>query len=80
MVKIEVLGSGCANCQKLEANARDAVAMAGVEADVLKVTDYAEIASRGVMNTPGLIIDGEVKSAGRIPSAGDIAEWLTAAG
>ena len=80
MVKIEVLGSGCANCQKLEANARDAVAMAGVEAEVLKVTDYAEIASRGVMNTPGLIIDGEVKSAGRIPSAGDIAEWLTAAG
>ena len=80
MVKIEVLGSGCANCQKLEANARDAVGMAGVEAEVLKVTDYAEIASRGVMNTPGLIIDGEVKSAGRIPSAGDIAEWLTAAG
>ena len=80
MVKIEVLGSGCANCQKLEANARDAVGMAGVEAEVVKVTDYAEIASRGVMNTPGLVIDGEVKSAGRIPSAGDIAEWLMAAG
>ncbi|MEX1294723.1 MAG: thioredoxin family protein [Candidatus Limnocylindrales bacterium] len=79
MVKIEVLGSGCANCQKLEANARDAVGMAGVEAEVVKVTDYAEIASRGVMNTPGLVIDGEVKSAGRIPTAGDIAEWLTAA-
>ena len=80
MVKIEVLGSGCANCKKLEANAREAVGMAGVEAEVLKVTDYAEIASRGVMNTPGLVIDGEVKSAGRIPAAGDIAEWLTAAG
>ena len=79
MVKIEVLGSGCANCRKLEANAREAVGMAGVEAEVLKVTDYAEIASRGVMNTPGLVVDGEVKSAGRIPSAGDIAEWLTAA-
>ena len=79
MVKIEVLGSGCANCKKLEANAREAVGMAGVEAEVLKVTDYAEIASRGVMNTPGLVVDGEVKSAGRIPSAGDIAEWLTAA-
>ena len=80
MVKIEVLGSGCANCQKLEQNAREAVAMAGVEAEVVKVTDYAEIASRGVMNTPGLVIDGEVKSAGRIPSAGDIAEWLIATG
>ena len=78
MVKIEVLGHGCANCQKLEANARDAAGMAGVEAEVVKVTDDLEIASRGVLNTPGLVIDGEVKSAGRVPSAGDIAEWLTA--
>jgi small redox-active disulfide protein 2 len=78
MVKIEVLGHGCANCQKLEANARDAAGMAGVEAEVVKVTDDVEIASRGVLNTPGLVIDGEVKSAGRVPSAGDIAEWLTA--
>ena len=80
MVKIEVLGSGCANCKALEANAREAVAMAGVQAEVVKVTDYAEIASRGVMNTPGLVIDGEVKSVGRIPAPGDIAEWLAAAG
>ena len=58
MVKIEVLGHGCANCQKLEENAREAVAMAGVEAEVMKVTDYVEIASRGVMSTPGLVIDG----------------------
>jgi small redox-active disulfide protein 2 len=78
MVKIEVLGSGCANCKKLEANAREAAGMAGVEAEVLKVTDYGEIAARGVMNTPGLVIDGVVKSAGRVPSAGDIAEWLNA--
>ena len=80
MVKIEVLGSGCANCQKLEANARAAVGMAGVEAEVVKVTDYAEIAARGVMNTPGLVIDGQVRSAGRVPSAGDIAEWLATVG
>jgi len=80
MVKIEVLGSGCANCKKLEANAREAVALSGVEAEVTKVTDYAEIASRGVMSTPGLVIDGQVMSTGRIPTAGDIAEWLTAAG
>ncbi len=80
MVKIEVLGSGCANCQKLEENAREAVAMAGVEAEVTKVTDYADIASRGVMSTPGLVIDGQVKSTGRIPTAADIAEWLATAG
>ncbi len=78
MVTIEVLGHGCANCQKLEANAREAVAMAGIEADVVKVTDDALIAARGVLTTPGLVIDGEVKSSGRIPAAGDIAEWLSA--
>ena len=78
MVKIEVLGSGCANCQKLEANARAAVGMAGVDAETVKVTDYAEIPARGVMNTPGLVIDGRVRSAGRVPSAGDIEEWLAA--
>ncbi len=78
MVKIEVLGSGCANCKAVEANAREAVNMAGIEAEIVKVTDYAEIASRGVMTTPGLVIDGQVRSTGRVPSAGDIAEWLVA--
>ena len=76
MVKIEVLGSGCANCIRLEQAARQAVEMAGVEAEIVKVTEYADIMARGVMSTPGLIIDGEVVSVGRVPSAGDIAEWL----
>jgi small redox-active disulfide protein 2 len=76
MVKIEVLGSGCANCQRLEANARDAVVMAGVDAEIVKVTDYAQIMALGVLSTPGLVIDGKVMSAGRVPSAGDIALWL----
>jgi len=80
MVKIEVLGSGCANCQKLEQNAREAVTLAGVDAEVVKVTDYGEIAARGVLSTPGLAIDGDVKSTGRIPTPGDIAEWLSSAG
>jgi hypothetical protein len=51
--------------------------MAVVEADIVKVTDYAEILSYGIMSTPGLVIDGVVVSYGRIPSAGDIAVWLT---
>ncbi len=77
MTKIEVLGPGCPNCQRLEANAREAVAMAGVDAEIVKVTDYRQIHAYGVMTTPGLVIDGRVMSAGRIPVPGDIAEWLT---
>ena len=77
MRKIEVLGSGCANCHRLAANAGEAAAIAGVEAEVIHVTDMREIARRGVMSTPGLVIDGTLVSAGRIPSAGDIATWLT---
>ncbi len=77
MKKIEVLGPGCHNCHLLEEAAREAVAMAGVEAEILHVTDVARIASYGVMRTPGLVIDGKVVSAGRIPSAGDIVVWLT---
>ncbi len=76
MKKIEVLGPGCANCQRLEKNAREALAMAGVEAEIVHVTEWRDIASRGVMNTPGLIIDGKLVSTGRVPSPGDIAEWL----
>jgi small redox-active disulfide protein 2 len=77
MKKVEVLGPGCANCKHLEANAREAVAMAGVEAEIVKVTDYREIAAHGILSTPGLIIDGVIRSYGRIPSAGNIALWLS---
>jgi small redox-active disulfide protein 2 len=77
MKKIEVLGSGCSNCIRLEKVAREAVMMAGVEAEVVKVTDYGQIMAYGVMSTPGLVIDGKVVSYGRIPSAGDIALWLS---
>lgn len=77
MKTIEVLGPGCANCINLEKNAREAVAMAGVEAEIRHVKDSAEIRAYGVLTTPGLVIDGRVVSAGRIPSAGDIATWLS---
>ena len=77
MMKIEVLGPGCANCRRLEQLTREAVQAAGVEAEIVKVTDYAEIAAYGIMSTPGLVIDGKVVSYGRVPSAADIAAWLT---
>ena len=77
MKTIEVRGPGGENCKRLEANVREAVMMAGVEAEIVKVTGHAEIAAHGVLSTPGLVIDGKVVSAGRIPSAGDIAVWLS---
>jgi small redox-active disulfide protein 2 len=76
MKKIEVLGPGCNNCVRLERNAREAVAMAGIQAEITKVTDYAEIMTYGIMSTPGLVIDGRVVSYGRVPSADDIVPWL----
>ena len=72
MAKIEVLGPGCANCQRLEALARQAVADLGVEADVEKVTDVKEIMAKGVMATPGLVVNGKVVSKGRVPPASEV--------
>lgn len=75
-LKIEILGSGCANCKRLEENARAAVAKTGKKAEILKVTDFGQIASYGVMSTPALVIDGKIKAEGRIPSADEIAKML----
>ena len=78
MKRIEVLGPGCYTCYLLEQAVREAVALAGVEAEVVKVTDYGRILAHGVIHTPGLVIDGRVVSAGRVPSPQSIAAWLTA--
>jgi small redox-active disulfide protein 2 len=78
-MKIEVLGRGCANCERLEANAKAAAGMAGVDAEVVHIYDEMEIARRGIMRTPGLFIDGKLVSFGRVPSAGDIAVWISEA-
>ncbi|MDI6843125.1 MAG: thioredoxin family protein [Anaerosomatales bacterium] len=76
---IKVLGSGCANCQRLEAVAREAVARLGIDAEVEKVTDFADIMSYGVMTTPALVVDEQVKLAGRVPSVDDVVKILSAA-
>jgi small redox-active disulfide protein 2 len=73
---IEVLGSGCQKCQYVEKVVREVVRDAGIEADVRHVTDYAEIAARGVLSTPGLAIDGVVVLAGRVPTRKQVASWL----
>lgn len=78
-MKLEILGSGCTNCENLEKNTRAAMDRLGLEASVEKVTDYGEIVAYGVMSTPALAIDGEVVSVGRVPSVDEVAELLTAA-
>ena len=77
MLTIKVLGSGCANCKRVEAVARQAVSDLGIEAEVIKVTEYSEIMQYDVMSTPGLVINEKVVSAGRIPNAAEVTTWLT---
>ncbi len=78
MLTVKILGSGCANCKKLEAVAREAAALAKVEAEFVKVTDMNDILAFNVMSTPALVINDKVVSSGRIPSLADIQKWLTA--
>ena len=73
---IKILGPGCHNCEKLLKDARQAAKDAGVTADVSKITDMAEIMKRGVLSTPGLVINGKVKSTGRLPSIKEIRKWI----
>ncbi len=75
-MKIEIFGTGCAKCQKLEKNARKAVDELGIEAEIDKVEDLSEISARGVMMTPALVIDGEIKVKGEILDTEKIKELL----
>ena len=73
---IKVLGPGCKNCVRLEANTRDALVALGRTASVGKVTDIGEIVGYGVMRTPGLVVDGTVVVSGRVPSVDEIKRLL----
>jgi small redox-active disulfide protein 2 len=76
MMKVKVLGSGCANCRKLEAVARDAACASGIQADFEKVTDIQAILAYDVMSTPALVIDDKVVSSGRIPTRSEVQRWM----
>lgn len=78
MTTVKILGPGCANCRKLEAVAREAAASAGIGADFVKVTDMKDILAYDVFSTPGLVIDEKVVSSGRIPTAAEVRQWLSA--
>ena len=73
---IKVLGPGCPRCKQTESIVMDALSEANVAANVEKVTDVMKIASYGVLGTPAVIVDGEVKSVGKIPTKADVIKWV----
>lgn len=75
-MEIKILGPGCAKCRKTEEMVKEALNESGAEATVEKVTDIMKIAGYGVMGTPAVVIDGEVKSVGKIPTKVDINSWI----
>jgi len=77
MMKIRILGTGCPKCKKLAENVESAVKLLGGDFEIEKITDINDIISFGVMTTPALAIDGQVKIAGRVPSIEEIKKILT---
>jgi small redox-active disulfide protein 2 len=79
-MEIKILGSGCPNCKRLEALAREVASELGVHATFAKVTDAAEIMKYDILSTPGLVIEGNVVASGRVPRKDEIAGWIEAVG
>jgi len=77
MKKIQILGTGCPKCKQLAENAETAAKQLGIAYELQKVTDINEIMKFGVMLTPGIAVDGEVKSSGKVPAVEAIKPWLT---
>jgi small redox-active disulfide protein 2 len=75
-LKIEILGTGCPKCEELAKSAKTAIEQLGLDAEVSKVTDIAEIASRGVMMTPALSVDGEIKLVGKVATPEELKTLL----
>ena len=75
-MKIQVMGPGCPKCAEAEKSVKEAVIEAGIDAEVIKISDFQEIASFGVFSTPAVAIDGEVKVAGKAPSKKEVLSWL----
>lgn len=76
-MKIEIFGPGCYRCQEVEKTARSALTELNITAEIEKVKDMAMIVSAGIMQTPGLRINGKIKCFGRIPKVEEVKKWIT---
>jgi small redox-active disulfide protein 2 len=76
-MKVEILGVGCAKCNKLYDLVTELVTKKGIDADVVKVEDLKVLAKYGVFMTPALVVDGQVKVAGNVPKEAEIIKWLS---
>ena len=76
-MEIKVLGPGCPKCEKTEKIVKEALSEAGISAEVLKVTDTIAIAKHGVFMTPAVVVEGEVKSVGKVPSKDEVTKWIS---
>jgi small redox-active disulfide protein 2 len=76
MLTIKVLGSGCANCKRVEQIVRRLISEMDLQAEIIKVTDYKDILAYNVLSTPGLVINEKLVCAGRIPTPAEVSTWL----
>ncbi|MBW2708372.1 MAG: TM0996/MTH895 family glutaredoxin-like protein [Deltaproteobacteria bacterium] len=76
-MEIKVLGPGCPKCEQVEKRVKEVIEASGIEVSVSKVKDIMEIAKHGVFMTPAVVVDGEVKTVGKIPSKDEIKGWIT---
>lgn len=76
MLTIKVLGSGCANCKRVEQIARSVMQELSIDAEIVKVTDYSDIMDYNILSTPGLVINERVVSSGRIPTRAEVTTWI----
>jgi small redox-active disulfide protein 2 len=77
MLTIKVLGSGCANCKRIEQITKKVITEMALDAEVIKVTDYSKITAYDILSTPGLVVDEKVVCSGRIPTPAEVTTWLT---